>query len=377
MDTNFDVIIIGLGAAGSAAAYHLARGNKRVLGIDRFRPPHVFGSSHGESRIIRQAYFESPMYVPFVQAAMGAWLELEQISGEKLFVKSKSLTLGNAASTVIQGVLYSAEQYNLKHQYLDCGQIRQIFPALKPTADTVAVLEEEAGLLLPEACIRTHLDLAARAGAVLHFDEQVMSIKANGSGVDVTTSTGRYGAGQVIVSAGAWVSELLPDLKLPLSVERRVVHWFKNTKADDLRFLPDKLPVYIWEYKPGQMFYGFPDLGNGIKIASTKKGATGNPDQLNRKVDPAEVEALAEIVRNYFNLDAIHAQASVCMYTNTPDEHFIIDRHPFHENIIVASPCSGHGFKFSSMVGQLLSQMASGVDPDIDLQPFRLDRFNS
>lgn len=377
MDSNFDVIIVGLGAAGSAAAYHLARANKKVIGIDRFRPPHVFGSSHGESRIIRQAYFESPMYVPFVQAAMKAWLELEQLTKKNLFVKCKSLTLGNAESAVIQGVLYSAGEYNLKHRYLESEEIKRIFPALKPLEHTVAILEEEAGLLLPEVCIHTHLDLAAAAGAVLNFDEKVLSVEVSGSGVEVLTNKGRYAAEQVIVSAGAWATELLPDLKLPLAVERRVVHWFKNKKADDLRFLPDQLPVYIWEYEPGRMFYGFPDLGNGIKIASTKKGVIGNPDQLNRKVDLKEIKELDEIVHKYFDLDAAHSQASVCMYTNTPDEHFIIDRHPSIENIIIASPCSGHGFKFSSMVGKVLSQMAIGVHPDIDINPFRMSRFNS
>lgn len=376
MDTNFDVMVIGLGAAGSAAAFHLARTNKKVMGIDRFTPPHVFGSSHGESRIIRQAYFESPMYVPFVQAAMDAWLELAQLSGKKIFIKSKSLTLGNAGSAVIEGVLHSAEKYNLRHQYLSFEQIKRAFPALNPSANMVAVLEEEAGLLLPEVCIATHLDLAAKAGAILHFDEKVMSVEVNGGGVDVVTNRGRYRAGQVIISAGAWATELLPDLKLPLEVERRVVHWFKNKKTDDQRFLPDRLPVYIWEYEPGQMFYGFPDLGNGIKIASTKKGVVSHPDQLNRKVDRTEIKVLEEIVSKYFNIDANHSQASVCMYTNTPDEHFIIDRHPSIENIIIVSPCSGHGFKFASMVGKVLSQMATGVHPDIDINPFRLSRFS-
>lgn len=375
METFSDVIIIGLGAAGSAAAYHLSKTDKRVIGIDRYAPPHVFGSSHGESRIIRQAYFESPLYVPFVKKALQEWIKLEEISGRKLFVRNGSLMLGDADSEVIRGALSSAQQHGLAYSYLDSSSISARYPALKPEQSTVAVFEEDAGVLLPEACISAHLDLAAKNGVRLKFDEKVTALEQMETGVKVTTNKACYITGKVIVSTGAWANELLGDLKLPLEIERRTVHWFRDKKGNDDCFSPKKLPVYIWEYEHGKMFYGFPDLGNGIKIASTKKGAIILPDELNREIDPAEIEEVTQLVSRYFSMDAMHIDASVCMYANTPDENFIIDFHPIHPDVIITSPCSGHGFKFSSMTGKLLAQMATDAEPEIDILPFSLARF--
>lgn len=377
MDSFSDVIIIGLGAAGSAAAYHLSKTGKQVIGIDRYTPPHIFGSSHGESRIIRQAYFESPMYVPFVRQALQEWRELEQLSHTQLFLENGSLVLGDPDSEVIHGALLSAAQHGLAHSYLDSSAIQSRFPALKPEAHTVAVLEEEAGLLFPEACISAHLDLAAKNGVQLNFDEKVIAFEQLDEGLRLTTDRGIYHTRKVIVSAGAWTKELLGELDLPLEIERRTVHWFKNKNTDHKPFLPGQLPVYIWEYEDGKMFYGFPDLGNGLKIASTKKGRISLPDQLDREIGPEEIEEARQLVARYFSMDAVHVAASVCMYTNTPDEHFIIDFHPLYPDVILTSPCSGHGFKFASMTGKLLSQMATGAKPDLDLSPFSLSRFTA
>ncbi len=377
MNKILDVIVIGLGAHGSSALYHLSKNNISVCGIDRFAPPHSFGSSHGQSRIIRQAYHESPMYVPLVKEAYNLWHELENVSGKKLLLKTGGIMLGDKNASVVTGAKLSAEMHDLEYEYLDAKAIKQKFPALKPTDETVGVVEKDAGMLFPEKCIHANLEQANKNGAMILLNETVQSIKQQNSYIEIETNKGIYQTEKLIVSAGAWLTQLMPELKLPLTVERQVMYWFKNNNAafqPDL--LPEKLPVYIWEYQRGKMFYGFPDVGDGIKIAYHHAGEKTEPENLRNQVaDKNEIENIMQIAATYLKVEPSFNYANVCMYTNTPDENFIIDFHPSSKNIMIASPCSGHGFKFASVTGKILSDMATGHQTQFDISPFSIQRF--
>jgi sarcosine oxidase len=369
---SFDVIVIGLGAHGSSALYHLAGTGKRVVGIDRFTPPHSRGSSHGQSRIIREAYHENPVYVPFIRAAYELWDELAREAGRPLLITTGGLLLGKEDSMVVSGALLSAETYGIDFEFLQAGDIRRRFPAFRPDNDTVAVLEKRAGILFPEECIRAHLTGAAVRGAEIRFEEVVETIVPSGGGIEVKTSKGRYLAGKVIVSAGAWVGELLPELRLPLTLERQVVCRFKG---GGVVLRADRMPVYIWEYVAGRLFYGFPDLGQGIKIGFHHGGRHIRADELRQDAGVDEIGEIQEIARSYLAIEPVFEASSVCMYTNTPDEDFIIDEYPGAPQILVLSPCSGHGFKFSSVVGKIACDWGVGRPAGFDLRPFKLGRW--
>lgn len=377
MNKIFDVVVLGLGAHGSSAVYHLSKNNLKVCGIDRFAPPHAFGSSHGQSRIIRQAYHESPMYVPLVKKAYELWIELQQASGKQLLLKTGGIILGDENATVIKGAKLSAEMHNVPYEYLNSKEIAEKFPALKPTENTVAVVEQSAGILFPEECIKANLQLAKQNGAELFFNEVVQSINTKNNSVEVVTDKGVYETEKWIVSVGAWLNDLLPELHLPLNIKRQVLFWFKNKDERLQKFVqPNQLPIFIWEYSSPHIFYGFPDLSDGIKIAPHHEGQPIHPDLLSKEVYEDEIAQMKNILDEYFNIDATFNYSDVCMYTNTPDEHFIIDFHPSNKNIIIASPCSGHGFKFSSAIGKILSAMATGKPLNFDIAPFRIGRFS-
>ncbi len=360
---------------GSAAAYHLAAGGKRVLGLDRFRPPHSLGSSHGRTRIIREAYFEHTLYVPLVRRAYELWADLERKSGRQLLVQTGGLMLGPPDGVLVKGARKSAEDHSLPHEVLSAATVRQRFPACRPTDDLVAVWEPRAGILFPELAIQTHLDLATEAGATLRFDEQVVQWKPDAKGVRVVTTGGSYRAQRLLLAAGAWLSTLLADLPLPLSVERQVLFWFEPSSRAEL-FEPGKLPIFIWEHAPSRFFYGFPDLGDGIKAAIHHEGEMTEPDLLRREAADAEAEAVRGLLARFLpNAAGVLKSAGVCMYTNTPDTHFILGCHPAWPQVVIASPCSGHGFKFSPVIGELATLLLEGQSPAFDLSLFAPERF--
>jgi sarcosine oxidase len=373
MQRSLDVLVVGLGAHGSAALYHLSKTGKKVAGIDRYTPPHVYGSSHGGSRIIRQAYHESPFYVPLVRAAYPIWEQLQRESGTTLLIKTGGLLLGSEGGAMISGARLSAETYGIEYDLLDAANLRRRFPAFRAGPDTIGLWEKEAGILFPEACIRAWLAGAAANGASLYYNERVTAILPRKEDVEVTTDRCKYNAKKVIVSAGAWLTTLLPGLHLPLTIERQVVCWFSD-RSGQKHFLPANMPVYIWEYGPGRLFYGIPQLEDGIKIAIHHAGRRIQPDELKQDASEAEVGAMQDIARTCLDIDPVFRSASVCMYTNTPDEHFLIDTHPECEHILIASPCSGHGFKFSSLIGKILSDLAGNQPVEFDLSPFALER---
>lgn len=377
MTQTFEVIIAGLGAMGSAAAYHLARRGQRVLGLDRFTPPHTFGSSHGQTRIIREAYFEHPLYVPLVQRAYQLWAELEQECGRTLFRQTGGLMIGPPGGVLVRGAQHSAQLHQLPHSILSADEIRERFPALHPTDEMVAVWEPRAGILFPESCIEAHLELARRHGATLQFEEPITKWQADGAGIKVTTSRGDYRADHLLLAAGPWMQTLLADLSLPLTVERQTICWFDpHTNAEN--FHPDCCPINLWEYAPDRFFYGFPDLGQGVKAAIHHEGEAVESESVQRTVAPEEVEHIRTFVRRFLPAaDGALRHSAVCLYTNTPDTHFLVDTHPLHTPVLIASPCSGHGFKFSSVIGEMLADLCLSGRSSFDLRPFRLERWRS
>jgi len=374
---HFDVIVAGLGAMGSASAYHLAARGKRVLGLDRFAPGHAMGSSHGDSRIIREMYFEHPLYVPLVQRAYELWTALERDAGTPLMTLNGGLMIGPPDGMLVRGTRLSAAEHGLPFELLEPREVAARFPAFRLAEGLVAVHDPRAGFLRPQACVDAHLALAARHGAELRFAAPVLSWEADGEGVRVRTAAGSYTAGRLLLTAGAWTRSLLPDLDLPLAVERQVVVWFDPPATDD-RYDPARCPIYAWEHTSGFIGYGFPRLERGMKAALMHQGErSAHPDAVRRTVDPAEVEplraALAQMLPGV--ADAPVRESAVCLFTNTPDTDFAIGFHPAHPQVLVSSPCSGHGFKFAAAIGELHADLLTDARSRFDPAPFRLDRF--
>ena len=375
MTDNFDVIVAGLGAMGSLTVQELARRGQRVVGIDRFAPPHTMGSSHGRSRIIREAYFEDPRYVPLVQRAYAKWSELEAASGQTLFRQTGGLMLGPPDGTLVRGALLSAQLHHLAHDALTSNDVRRRFPAFHPTDDMVGVWEPRAGILNPEACIAAALQLAAAHGAEIRTNEPLLRYDVNGDTVEVTTTHGTLRARSLILSVGAWTGDVVSELGLPLVVQRNVQFWIAPARNAE-QFTPAHFPIFISEFSPGHAWYGFPDVGDGLKVALHHHGPEVHPDSVPRDVTPADADAMLEVIRRFMpDANGTITNAAACLYTNTPDEHFVIGRHPAHPAVIVASPCSGHGFKFASAIGEILADLAMDRAPAFDLSLFAVDRF--
>jgi sarcosine oxidase len=376
---NFDAIVLGLGGMGSAAACHLAGRDRKVLGIEQFTPAHDKGSSHGKSRIIRQAYFENPAYVPLLLRAYELWQDLERQSGEPLLFETGGLMIGAESSAVVAGSIASARSHDLPHEILDAAGVSRRFPALKPPRDHIALFEKRAGYVLPERCTLAHLDAAAQRGAELHFDERVLNWRATENGVVVETTRGIYEAGHLIISPGPWAPQVLDDLHLPLVVERQVLYWF-DSSAGNTPFEPDKFPIFIWEKGDGTMPYGFPAIdgpGGGMKIAfhQAPVSTVCTPENIDRRVSAGEIAMMQEAIRPLIPaLDGACVQAATCLYTNTPDGHFVLARHPRCERVFIGCGFSGHGFKFASVIGEILADLvtqgSTGFEIDF-LQPGR------
>jgi sarcosine oxidase len=374
---DYEVIVIGLGAMGSAAVYHLAENGKRVLGLDRFTPPHDQGSSHGRTRIIREAYFEHPIYVPLVQRAYELWAGLEKTSGRQLLLRTGGVMVGPPGNMLVTGAKASAERHKLEHQILSRAEMRRRFPVFDPGPDMVGLWEPRAGILFPELIIQTHLDLAASKGATLKFNNPVLRWEPHGNGVQVFTASGVFTARRLLLSAGAWLNSLIPDLDLPLAVERQVLYWFKPISSRE-QFGPRNCPIHIWEYENRRFFYGFPDIGDGVKVALHHQGEMTGPGTVRREVAQEEIESMRGLLRRFLPCaEGPLISTAVCIYTNTPDEHFILDLHPAFPQVVIASPCSGHGFKFSSVIGELAARMLDGAAPAFDLSLFKLARFGA
>lgn len=372
---HFDAIVIGLGGMGSATACELARRGVRVLGLEQFKPVHDRGSSHGQTRIIRTAYYEHPSYVPLIRRAFERWYDLEQRSGAKLLSECGCLTIGTAASEVRRGVLASAAQHHLAVERFEAAELRKRFSAFHFGDEYGGVLEQEAGFLYVEECVKAHIESAVRLGAELRFNEPVQSWKAAGSGVEVATDRDRYVADRLIITAGPWAGQLLGHFGGKLTVMRQAPHWFKT--KNDRHFRRDQFPLYIADVPEG-FFYGFPVIDSfGHKVAR-HYGAKELPsvDPINRETGPEDERPIRQFLNQHLPEAAGPVtRAQTCIYTLTPDRHFILDRHPEHEQVAVAAGFSGHGFKFTPVVGEIMADLAMNGRTDQPIEMFRIDRF--
>ncbi len=348
---------------GSAAAYHLAARGKRVLGLEQFTPAHDRGSSHGSSRIIRQAYNEDPGYVPLVLRAYELWARLERDTSTQLLTITGGLFLGAENSDVVQGSLRSAKEHNLAYEFLDAREIRRRFPVLHPSADDCAVYETKAGFLRPEAAVAAHLGLATQHGAVLHFEEPISDWTITSGGtVRVTTAKAVYEAEHLVIAPGAWASGLLKLPSLPLHVRRHVMAWFDPIDGIT-EFKPDRFPIYIWQTGNDAIFYGFPatDCDHcGVKAAIHSGGELCTAESIDRNVHASDIADIRDQLSSRIpELNGKLLHAAACMYTMTPDEHFVLSRHPDYAQVTIACGFSGHGFKFATVVGEVLVDLAT------------------
>jgi sarcosine oxidase len=375
-DAGYDAIVVGLGGMGSAALFELARRGRRVLGLEQFALGHDRGSSHGQTRIIRTAYYEHPAYVPLVRRAFERWYDLEQRQGRHLLTECGLLGVGLPDSEVVRGVRASAAEHRLPVETLTAADLRGRFPQFRFGDEYVGLLEQSAGFLYVEQCVLAHLREAQKLGAVVRAEEPVTSWQADAGGVAVQTRAGRYTAAKLILTAGPWAGRLLEAWGNRLTVMRQVMLWCGT--RDDRLFRRSVFPLFVAEVPEG-IFYGFPllDAADGMKTAE-HYGAPElrGPEEVDRTVRPGDEESVRRFHREHLPaVDGPVRRAAVCIYTLTPDRHFLIDLHPEHPNVALAAGFSGHGFKFSSVVGEVLADLAESGRTDLPIEMFRLGRF--
>lgn len=381
---NADVIVIGLGAMGSAACYQLAKRGANVIGIDRYAPPHLFGSSHGGTRITRQAIGEGEHFVPFALRSYEIWRELESETGADLLTITGGLIMSSAGGHSLHGnadflktTIDAASNFRIKHRLLNAAEISKEFPQFLLGGSEVGYFEDDAGFLRPERCVATQLSVAEKLGAELRLNERVTRVEQSGAGVKVVTGIGEYFAAKAIISAGPWVNEFARELPQGLfSIYRQVLHWFDVSLAYD-QYKLGEFPIFIWSFGrfAGDFVYGFPAIDGrdgGLKIASEEYQVTTPPEHVDRSVDADEA---ARVFGNYVSgklkgLSEKCVRSVVCLYTVTPDSNFVIDW--VDENVLLASPCSGHGFKHSAAIGETLAELALTGRSTIDISPFSI-----
>lgn len=371
MRASFDVVVAGLGIAGAAVAHQLALRGVRVLGVDARRPPHSQGSSHGETRIIRQAYFEHPAYVPLVQQAYSMWRTLEKAAGRQLLLETGGLMIGPPEGTLVSGALASARDHSLEHALLGPAGLERRFPRFRSSRGIAAVWEPRAGVLLAEPCVSTLLAAAAQYGATLRTGVAFQGWDAWARGVRLRLGGETVHTRALVLALGSWMGGWLPAL--PLEVERQVQLWFPSSRP--ARGAPQRDPVFIWETGPGRLFYGIPDVGNGFKVARHHAGETGPRQELGSRVTNADSAPVAAFVgRRLRAVGGKPLRGSVCRYTNTPDGHFIAHRLS-GAPVWALSACSGHGFKFAPALATHLAGWVIEGERPAALRPFALGRF--
>ncbi|MDB5377000.1 MAG: soxA [Rubritepida sp.] len=362
MGKAYDVIVVGLGGMGSATAWQLAKRGQRVLGLERFDIPHNMGSSHGVTRIIRLPYYEDPAYVPLLRRAYELWREAEAATGERLLILTGSIDAGPEDGDLFDGALTSARLHDLPHDVLTGDEVNARFPGYRLPSATRAVFQPEGGFVASERAIVAHCRVAQEAGAELRARERVLGWEAHpgGEGVVVTTDKGRYEAARLVLTAGAWMADLAPILTGRAVPERQVLAWLQPTRPE--LFTPERFPVFNLAVEEGR-YYGLPVYEvPGFKFGRYHhREEHCTAEEMRRDVDAEDERLLRQFSARYFPEGNGATQAlRACMFTNTPDEHFILDHHPEHPQVVLASPCSGHGYKFCSVVGEILADLATG-----------------
>lgn len=370
MTETFDCIVLGAGGFGSGALYHLARRGVRALGLERFGIAHDRGSSHGRTRIIRKAYFEHVDYVPLLFRAFDGWQQLEHETGKQLYHEVGLLIVGPAAGPAVSGALLAAQRHDLRVERLSAAEAHRRFPAFQIPDELTAVVEHEAGYLAVEDCVIAHLEQAQQRGAVLKTQETVLDWNSDGATVRVRTDKGEYEAPRAIFTAGPWTSQLLSELNLPLRVLRKLVFWHPVPAGTPTH------PGFFVETPRGD-FYGFPPADGLLKIGEHTGGAeVEDPTAVDRTLQPGDHPPVAEFLREFLPQAAPEpVDHSVCLYTITPDTHFIIDRHPEYPNVAFGAGFSGHGFKFTGVLGEALADLILDGRTDLPVDFLSLGRF--
>ncbi len=363
---------------GSATVYHLAKRGKRVLGLERYDIPHTMGSSHGHTRIIRMAYFEHPSYVPLLRRAYALWRELQDAAGEQLLYITGSLDVGRSEMQVFQGSLQSCADHALEYEVLSSAQIMARYPAYRVADDVWAVWQPEGGFLLPERCTVAHVARAQALGADVHGRERVLEwVPAAGDAVRVKTDRGEYEAGGLVFCAGAWSASFLDQLNGYAVPERQVLIWLQPTRPEFFQL--GSFPVFNFRVDEGH-FYGFPVFGvPGMKFGRYHHlQEQVDPDALDRECDARDEWALRDFAERHFpDATGPTMVMTACMFTNTPDEHFILDLHPEYPQVSIAAGFSGHGFKFASVVGEIMADLVERGETRHDISRFGIGRFKS
>lgn len=377
MSNRYGAIVIGVGGMGSATAYHLASRGVETLGLERYDIPHEMGSSHGVTRIIRKAQYEHPAYVPLVRRAYERWRELEERTGRELLHITGGIDAGPPESRIVNGSRRSCETHDIAHEILTGAEVNDRFPGYDLPEDHRAVYQEDGGFLVPEQCIIAHVEAAQAEGAEIRAREQVADYTTlSDGGVRVSTTKGTYEADRLVVTAGAWAKELLPELKGQLVPERQVLGWFQPT--DPELFDASNFPVFVHDTGDAH-YYGFPrhDVP-GFKFGKFNHlHETVDPDSMDREPRPEDEELLRSYARRYFpDGEGPTMRLATCLFTNTPDEHFVLDTLSDHPQITVGAGFSGHGFKFASAIGEILAEVAVSGETNLDIELFSADRFD-
>jgi sarcosine oxidase len=375
MTDRYDAIVAGVGSMGSAALYHLARRGRRVLGLEQFDFPNALGSSAGINRIIRLAYAEHPSYVPLLRRSYELWRELEAVAAEPLLIVTGGVDAGREDDEPVRGSLQSCREHGLPHQLVGAADLTRRFPGYRLDPDMVAVYQPDAGFLMSERCVVAHAAAAIARGAELHGRERVLDWKVESGVVRVRTEARSYEAGALVLTAGPWTARLVPELARQAVPERQVQLWTQPRVLEHFRI--GAFPIFNMQAPFGR-FYGFPMHGApGFKIGKYHHLRQNvNPDELDRAAHDEDEAVLREGVRRYFpDADGPTLAMKVCMFTNTEDEHFIIDRHPAHPEVSIAAGFSGHGFKFCSVVGEIMADLALDGGTRHSIDRFRLARF--
>jgi sarcosine oxidase len=371
---TIDCIVVGAGAVGSAALFHLARRGVKAVGIDRLPPGHDRGSSHGATRIIRLVYMEHPDYVPLLRRAYQLWAELGKLAGRQLYHQTGLLYAGPAEGQVVPALLACAKRHDLALETVSHRDARARFPGFFLPESMTALFEGIAGYLEAAPCVRAHAGQAEALGAELSIGETVLDWSADGSGVMVRTDRDRYSADRLVIAPGAWAGELLRDLGNPFEVRRKELFWFDAPGAEYQA--ADGCPAFLLETPEG-VYYGFPVIdGDGVKVAEHSGGrAVSDPTNLDRFPQPEERDRVDRFITRYLpGVSRTLRRHGVCMYTMTSDEHFIVDRHPGHDNVYIAAGLSGHGFKFTSGLGEILADLVVTGETDRPIEFLRIDR---
>ena len=377
MGNLYDVVVIGGGSMGIATAYYLAKANQKVLVVDQFTVPNIYGSHHGETRILRLGYGNGGTYVPLVKESLSLWKELEEETGRTLYNQTGAISVGYPGSDFVKETIDSSIKYNLEYEKLDAKSLMERWPGITVPDDYVACYDPNSGFLYSEECILAYKELCEKLGVTILENQPVLDLQITDKEVTVLTADTTFVARKAVVTAGAWIPKLLPDLELEIKPLRKTFGWFETSEEN---LYGSQFPCYVFDTHDVGHYYGFPDFnGKGLKIGRMDLGEVVDPDELNRDFDstPKEEADLRSFLSRYMPQANGHLNAGkVCLFSMTPDEDFIIDFHPQHENVLIAGGFSGHGFKFASAIGKTLCELAVQGVSNQDISFLSLNRFN-